>query len=109
MTAIEKLQQKLKIEIMESHSNHTHYDLEISTRQTADGYDVYVMTNSSFENQIDWENDVYYYQPSFDDIMSRIMELEPGDKVYVDDIEEYFPDYELEDWINSNEDLDEDY
>ena len=109
MTPLEKLQEKLQIEIMDFNSNHTNYDLEIGTRYTADGYDVYVMTNSSFENQLDWENDVYYYQPSFDDIMSRIMELEPGDKVYVDDIEEYFPDYELEDWINSNEDLDEDY
>jgi len=107
MTAIEKLQQKLDIEIMDFNSNHTHYDLEISTRMTADGYDVYVMTNSSFENQIDWENDVYYYQPSFDDIMSRIMELDPGDKVYTDDLEEYFPDYEIEQWINDNEDADD--
>ena len=41
--------------------------------------------------------------------MSRIMELEPGDKVYVDDLEEYFPDYEVEQWINDNEDLNEDY
>ena len=109
MTPLDKLQGKLQIEIMDFNSNHTHYDLEIGTRQTADGYDVYVMTNSSYENNFDWENDVYYYQPSFDDIMSRIMELEPGDKVYVDDIEEYFPDYEIEDWINDNEDLDEDY
>ena len=108
MTPLEKLQEKLQIEIMEFHSNHTHYDLEISTRTTADGYDVYVMTNDPYE-QLDWENDVYYYQPSFDDIMSRVMELDLGDKVYVDDIEEYLPEYEIEDWINNNEDLDEDY
>jgi len=107
MTAIEKLQQKLDIEIMDFNSNHVNYDLEISTRMTADGYDVYVMTNSSYENQLDWENDVYYYQPSFNDIMSRIMELDPGDKVYTDDIEEYFPDYEIEQWINDNEDTDD--
>ena len=106
MTAIEKLQQKLDIEIMEFNSNHTHYDLEISTYQTADGYDVYIMTNDPYE-RLDWENDVYYYQPSFDDIMSRIMELDPGDKVYTDDIEEYFPDYEIEQWINDNEDTDD--
>jgi len=108
MTALEKLQEKLQIEIIDSLANITNYDLEISTCMTADGYDVYVMTNDPYE-RLDWENDVYYYQPSFDDIMSRIMELEPGDKVYVDDIEEYFPEYEIEDWINNNEDTDEDY
>ena len=108
MTAIEKLQNKLNIEIDETYT-YRMYDLEVSTYNTANGYEVYVMKNSSFENQLDWENDVYYYQPSFDDIMSRIMELEPGDKVYVDDIEEYFPEYEIEDWINNNEDTDEDY
>ena len=52
-------------------------------------------------------NDIYYYQPSFDDIMSRIMELDPFSKVYTDDIEEYFPDYEIEQWINDNEDADD--
>ena len=109
MTPIKKLQEKLNIEIIDFHSNHTHYDLEIGTRQTADGYDVYVMTNNPYDNEIDWENDVYYYQPSFDDIMSRIMELDPFSKVYTDDIEEYFPEYEIEDWINNNEDTDEDY
>jgi hypothetical protein len=35
------------------------------------------------------------------------MELDPGDKVYTDDIEEYFPDYEIEQWINDNEDTDD--
>ena len=108
MTAIEKLQEKLQIEIMDFNSNHVNYDLEIGTRTTADGYDVYVMTNDPYE-QLDWENDVYYYQPSFDDIMSRVMELDLGDKVYVDDIEEYLPEYEIEYCINNNEDLDEDY
>jgi len=102
MTAIEKLQKKLQIEIMDFNSNHVNYELEISMRMTADGYTAYVMTNDPYE-RLDWENDVYYYQPSFGDIMLRIMELDPGDKVYTDDIEEYFPDYEIEQWINDNE------
>ena len=106
MTPIEKLQEKLNIEIEETY-NYNMYDLEISTYNTADGYEVYVMKNSSFENQLDWENDVFYYQPSFDDIMSRIMELMPGSKIYVSDIEEYMPDYEIEQWINDNEDTDD--
>ena len=81
------------------------YDLEVSTYDTADGYEVYIMKNSSFENQLDWENDVFYYQPPFDDIMSRITELDAGSKVYVSDIEEYMPEYEIERWINDNEDV----
>jgi len=106
MTAIEKLQNKLNIEIDETYT-YRMYDLEVSTYNTADGYEVYVMKNSSFENQLDWENDVYYYQPSFDDIMSRIMELDADSKVYVDDIEEYLPEYEIERWINDKEDTDD--
>lgn len=106
MTAIEKLQEKLQIEIMDFNSNHVNYELEISMSMTADGYNVYVMTNDPYA-RLDWENDVYYYQPSFNDIMLRIMELDPGDKVYTDDIEEYFPDYEIEQWINDNEDTDD--
>ena len=106
MTAIEKLQSKLDIEIDETYTYNL-YDLEVSTYNTADGYGVYVMKSSQFENNLDWENDVFYYQPSFDDIMSRIMELDSGSKVYVDDIEEYMPEYEIERWINDNEDTDD--
>ena len=106
MTAIEKLQQKLNIEIDEMY-NYNMYDLEISTCNTADGYEVYVIKSSPFDNTLDWENDVFYYQPSFDDIMSRIMELDADSKVYVSDIEEFMPEYEIEQWINDNEDTDD--
>lgn len=105
MTAIEKLQDKLNIEIDETYT-FKDYDLEISTRTTADGYDVYIMKNTPYDYDvdIDWENNIFYYQPSFDDIMSRIMELDAGSKVYVSDIDEYMPEYEIEQWINDNED-----
>ena len=39
-------------------------DLELSEWYTADDYTLYVMTNDA--RNIDWENDVYYYEPSFD-------------------------------------------
>ena len=106
MTAIEKLQEKLNIKI-DGMYNYNMYDLEVSTYNTADGYEVYVMNSTPFENGLDWENDVYYYQPSFDDIMDRIMQLDAGSTVYIDDIEEYMPDYEIEQWINDNEDADD--
>ena len=107
MTAIERLQQKLNIEIDETY-NYNMYDLEVSTYNTADGYEVYVMNSTPFESHLDWENDVFYYQPPFDDIMSRIMELDAGQNVYIDDIEAYLPDYEIEQWLIDNEDDDGD-
>lgn len=100
MTAIEKLVDKLNIEIDDTYK-YNMYDLEISTYNTADGYEVYIMKN--LDNDIEWENDVFYYQPSFDDIMVRIMELDKFSSVYVSDIEEFMPDYEIEQWINDNE------
>jgi len=103
MTPLEKLQEKLNIEINDVY-NRNGYDLEISTYSTADGYEVYVMNSTPFENGLDWENDVFYYQPSFDDIMDRIMQLGPDSTVYVSDIDEFMPDYEIEQWINDNED-----
>ena len=106
MTAIEKLQNKLNIEIDDTYK-YNMYDLEISTYNTADGYDLYVMNSTPFENGLNWENDVYYYQPNFTDIMNRIMELYPGSTVYVSDIEEFMPEYEIEQWINDNEDTDD--
>ena len=45
-------------------------DLELSEWYTADYYTLYVMTNDT--RNIDWENDVYYYEPSFDIIIDRI-------------------------------------
>ena len=106
MTAIDKLQEKLDIEIDDMY-RYNMYDLEVSTYNTADGYDVYVMNSTPFENNLDWENDVYYYQPNFTDIMDRIMQLDPGSTVYVSDIEEFMPEYEIEQWINDNEDTDD--
>ncbi len=106
MTAIEKLQQKLDIEIDDMH-RYNMYDLEISTYNTADGYDIYIMNSTPYENSLDWENDVYYYQPNFIDIMDRISQLDSGSLVYVSDIEEFMPDYEIEQWINDNEDADD--
>ena len=60
MTAIEKLQQKLDIEIMDFHSNHTHYDLEISTRQTSDGYEE-PLPEPTFHTEVDEFGNVKYF------------------------------------------------
>ena len=80
--------------------------LEIGMWNTADGYEIHVVTNDA--QQLDWENDVYYYEPSFDDIIERIKEVaddEPGEAIiHVSDIDTYLPEYEVQDYIEQYQD-----
>jgi len=80
--------------------------LEVSQWHTADGYEVHVVTNDA--KQLDWENDVYYYEPSFENIIDRIKECaegEPGEAIiHISDIETYLPEYEVQDYIEEHSD-----
>lgn len=100
------LQEKLGIEIESDWRGP--YDLEVSTYYTADNYDIYVMTNDP--NNIDWENDVYYYEPSAEDILYRIDEVakQGGARIYIDDPEDRLPDDEIKEWLEDNYNIDED-
>ena len=69
-------------------------DLQLSTWSTADGYDVYVLMNGGRMSDMNWESDVYFYQPNLEDILDRLKDLDEGDQFYVDDVEEYFTDEE---------------
>ena len=100
MTTIEKLQEMLDIHITEDY--HVP-DLEIGEYETADNYSLHVITENAAN--IQFETDVFYYEPSVDVILDRITELPKGSVVWIADIETYLPDYEVEDWINSNADL----
>ena len=103
MTHIEQLGKLLNANITENFPRDP--ELSIYTQSTADGYEVYVITND--ESRIDWENDVYYYEPSFNEIVDRIEEI---NDTYVDDpitvycsnIEQFFNEYEVEDYIEQN-------
>ena len=81
-------------------------DLELSEWYTADDYTLYVMTNDA--RNIDWENDVYYYEPQFEDIMNRIVDTvaDAGHdvKIYVSDLETYLPEDEVLEWLEENKD-----
>lgn len=101
MELIEKLQDKLGIEITDDYPTGKSVALECSAWNTADGYEIYVMTNDP--QNIDWDNQVYYYQPSFEEVISKLEDLEEGDIVYIDDIEEYLPEYEMEEWLEEKE------
>ena len=72
-------------------------DLQISEYMTADNYDVHVMTNDPIHIQWEWE--VFYYQPNFTDIIDRIKDLYSGAIVYVSDLETYLPEYEVENYL----------
>ena len=69
-------------------------DLSIGTWNTADGYEVYVINNGDYASDLNFEYDVYYYQPSCAEIISRIIEVVNvhDAKVYCDDIDMYFDD-----------------
>jgi len=97
---IEKLAELLNVaQITDEYRGHP--DLQISEWLTADGYDVHVMTND--ERNLDFEYDVFYYQPDFDSIIERIKDLDSEAIVYVSDIETYLPEYEVENYIETYE------
>lgn len=75
-------------------------ELEIGEWNTADGYTLHIITQNA--KNIDFEYDVYYYEPSFDQIINRIKELNKDSIVYISDIEIYLPDSEIQDYINEH-------
>ena len=108
MTHDEQFQKLLNVKITEDWDSDA--ELQIYTQSTADGYQVYIITNDPKE--LDWENDVYHSEPSFDDIIDRIKEIESYDNeppiIYCSDFEEFFNEYEIEDYIEQHEDEEDD-
>ena len=100
MNNYQKLAQLLNVaEITEDYKGAP--DLEIGTWNTADGYDVHVIANDP--RNIDFEYDVFYYEPSFLQVIDRIKQLDADAIVYVSDFETYLPEYEVEDYIEEQE------
>lgn len=89
---LEEFQKAFEVNISENFTRNT--DLSIGTWNTADGYEVYVMNNGDYASDLNFESDVYYYQPSTDMIIDRIVEIanDYDVKIYCDDIEMYFED-----------------
>ena len=79
---------KLDLELKENYEGYA--DLYVFTKMTADGYDIFIMTED--DNNIDWENDVYYYQDGMDEhLIEILMEMSPGSLIY--DGDELITDY----------------
>ena len=104
MDNIEKLAMLLGVaEISEDYK--TGVELEIGEWNTADGYTLHVITQDA--RNLDFEYDVYYYEPSFDQIIDRIKELDKDSIVYISDIELYLPDSEVQDYIDEHNEEEE--
>tara|TARA_Y100000748_G_scaffold300834_1_gene299988 strand:+ start:1412 stop:1732 length:321 start_codon:yes stop_codon:yes gene_type:complete len=102
MEHIEKLADALNIEITDDYRlNAT--DMEISEWNTADSYEVFVITEDP--RNLNWEYDVHYYEPSFDTVISRMKELDPGSTVYVSDYDKYLDETDVNDWLENFKEL----
>lgn len=103
MTTLEKFQEVAKINFVESNG-----DIEIGTIMTQDGYDIHYISNDL--RNLNFESDVFYYQPDFDAIMTAIEDQRfAGEEITVAcyDIEDYFDEYYMLDYIANNIDEDE--
>jgi hypothetical protein len=89
---LDEFQKAFDVQISENFTRNT--DVSIGTWNTADGYEVYVINNGDYMSDLNFESDVYYYQPSCAEIIERIIEVGFDAKVYCDDIDEYFNDEE---------------
>ena len=103
MTTLEKFQELAQINFVEHNG-----DIEIGTLQTADGYEVYYVA-ADLRN-LNWESEIFYYQPDFDAIMNAIDDLRfAGEEVSVAcyDVDDYFDEYYMLEYISDNMDEDE--
>tara|TARA_R110000737_G_scaffold156475_1_gene185212 strand:- start:198 stop:533 length:336 start_codon:yes stop_codon:yes gene_type:complete len=99
MKTLEKFQEVAKIKFVKHDG-----DIEIGTLQTADGYELYYITG---DIHLNFENEVYYYQPDFDTIMNVIDENRFNDgelTVACFDIEDYFDEYDMLNWLEGEMD-----
>ena len=109
MDYINKLEKHFKdcdVKISEESFGWNGGDLSIAPWYTADDYEIHVMTNE--ETNVDWENDVYYYEPQFLDIMNRIVDTVadagPYARIYLSELETYLPEDEVLEWLEENKD-----
>ena len=80
-------------------------DIEIGTWSTADGYEIWVITDEP--RRLSWDTDVFYYQPDFDTIMEWLNSYGGPATVHVYDFDELFDEYYLLEYLKDNMDEDE--
>tara|TARA_R110001606_G_scaffold174297_1_gene320926 strand:+ start:83 stop:451 length:369 start_codon:yes stop_codon:yes gene_type:complete len=104
MTTLEKFQEVANIKFI--HSNRFSLaDIEIGKLNTADGYELFYITQDVQNLQFD--NEVYYYKPNFDTVMSEIRNAYTRNEVVnvaCFDIDESFDEYDMLNWLESEMD-----
>jgi len=102
MTTLEKFQEEANIKFIQTPSL---ADVEIGELNTADGYELFYITQDV--QNLNYENEVFYYKPNFDSIMSEIrITMHPQDpvNVCVYDIEDWFDEYDMLNYLESEMD-----
>ena len=102
MTTLEKFQEEANIKFIQTPS---HADVEIGELNTADGYELFYITQDVQNLQFD--NEVYYYKPDFDTIMNEISNAYTRNEVVnvvCYDIEDWFDEYDMLNWLESEMD-----
>ena len=105
MTTLKKFQELAKINFVESPSR---ADVELGELQTADGYELFYITQDIQNLQFDSE--VFYYRPEFDTIMHYISNAYTRNQavnVICYETEDWFDEYYMLDYLESNMDEDE--
>ena len=107
MNVYDELSKVLNVKLTDDYRSNG-MDLEIGTWNTADGYEVHVITSDP--HNLDWEYDVYYYEPDFNTVINRIKDVSYDDDVavvWLADFEQYLPEYEVQDYLDELKDEDE--
>ena len=103
MTTLEKFQEEANIKFIQTPS---HTDVELGELNTADGYELFYITQDVQNLQFD--NEVYYYKPDFDTIMKEIDLAKRYDDQIMDvvcyDIEDWFDEYDMLNYLESEMD-----
>ena len=81
MNVYDELAKVLNVKLTDDYRSNG-MDLEIGTWNTADGYEVHVITSDA--RNLEWEYDVYYYEPDFNTVIDRIKDVSyPDDKAVI--------------------------
>ncbi len=108
MNVYDELAKVLNVELTDDYRMNS-MDLEIGTWNTADGYEVHVITSDA--HNLEWEYDVYYYEPDFNTVIDRIKDVSYDDDpavVWLADFEQYLPEGEVQDYLEELNDKNND-
>jgi len=107
MNVYDELSKVLNVKLTDDYRSNG-MDLEIGTWNTADGYELHVITSDP--HNLEWEYDVYYYEPDFNTVIDRIKDVSYDDDVavvFIADFDQYLPEYEVTDYLEQLKDEDE--